>query len=78
MLSLPQPGADRPLHRALTDREFQVFIMLASGIKKTEIAEKLFISKSTINDHRNTILKKMNMFANSELTRYAIQNGIIQ
>lgn len=78
MLSSPQPGADRPLHHALTDREFQVFVMLASGIKKTEIAEKLSISKNTINNHRNNILKKMNMFANSELTRYAIQNGIIQ
>jgi len=65
-------------HQALTDREFQIFTMLASGIRKSEIAEKLSISKNTVSNHRNNILRKMNMSMNSELTRYAVQNGIIQ
>jgi len=65
-------------HQTLTDREFQIFTMLASGIRKSEIAEKLSISKNTVSNHRNNILKKMNMSMNSELTRYAVQNGIIQ
>jgi len=65
-------------HETLTDREFQVFTMLANGIRKSEIAEKLSISKNTLSNHKNNILKKMNMSMDSELTRYAIQNGIIQ
>jgi len=73
------PGNKRLFqHHTLTDREFQIFTMLASGIRKTEIAEKLSISKNTVSNHRNNILKKMNMSMNSELTRYAVQNGIIQ
>jgi two-component system, NarL family, invasion response regulator UvrY len=66
------------LHEQLTDREFQIFFMMALGLKKTEIAEKLIISKNTISNHRNNILRKMKMSMNSELTRYAIQHGIIQ
>ena len=65
-------------HAALTDREFQVFSMLAMGIRKSEIAEKLTISKNTLSNHRNNIMKKMNITSNSELTRYAIQHGIIK
>lgn len=65
-------------HHALTDREFQVYSMLASGIRKSEIAEKLLISKNTLSNHRNNIMKKMNISSNSELIRYAVQNGIIQ
>ena len=66
------------LHESLTDREFQVMFMLASGMKKSEIAEKLSVSKNTVGNHRNNILKKMNMSSNSELTRYAIRHGIIR
>jgi len=65
-------------HQALTDREFQVFSMLAGGIRKSEIAQKLLISKNTLSNHRNNIMKKMSISSNSELTRYAIQHGIIQ
>jgi two-component system invasion response regulator UvrY len=64
-------------HLQLTDRESQIFILLASGVQKSEIADKLCISKSTISNHRNSIMKKMNMSLNSELTRYAIQHKII-
>lgn len=76
-LSAPQSLSALP-HTQLTDRESQIFVLLASGIRKSEIAEKLDISKSTISNHRNNIMKKMNMSLNSELTRYAIQNKIIQ
>ncbi len=64
-------------HHLLTDRESQVFILLASGVRISEIEEKLSISKSTISNHRNNIMKKMSMSLNSELTRYAIKHGII-
>jgi two-component system, NarL family, invasion response regulator UvrY len=65
-------------HEQLSDREFQIMFMLASGLKKSEIAEKLSISKNTIGNHRNNILKKMNLNTNAELARYAIQHNIIQ
>lgn len=76
-LSAPQSLHALP-HMQLTDRESQIFVLLASGVRKSEIAEKLDISKSTISNHRNNIMKKMNMSLNSELTRYAIQHKIIQ
>jgi len=66
------------IHESLTDREFQIFFMLASGLKNAEISDKLAISKNTISNHRNNILRKMKLSQNSELTRYAIQHGIIK
>ena len=66
------------LHETLTDREFQIFFMMASGLKKSEIAQKLVLSKHTIGNHRANIMHKMNFSTNSELTRYAIQHGIIK
>jgi len=77
MISSPEKS-NPSIHDLLTDREFQIFFMLASGLKKSEIAEKLVISKNTISNHRNNILKKLNLSMNSELTRYAIQHGIIK
>ena len=74
----PEKNTNVLLHEALSDREFQIFSMLASGMKKTEIAEKLSISKNTIGNHRSNIMHKMNLLSNSELTRYAIQHGIIK
>ena len=61
----------------LTDRELQVLHLLATGKMKGEIADKLAVSKHTISNHRNNILKKLHLRNNSELTRYAIQNGLI-
>jgi two-component system invasion response regulator UvrY len=72
------PGKGVLPHATLTDREFQVFSMLAMGVRKSEIAEKLAISKNTLSNHRNNIMKKMSITSNSELTRYAIQYGIIK
>lgn len=65
-------------HKSLTDREFQIFCLLANGISKNEISEKLDISINTLSNHRNNILKKMRLHTNSDLTRYAIKSGIIK
>jgi two-component system invasion response regulator UvrY len=64
-------------HEKLTDKEYQVFCLLTEGKSKTEISEKLQISKNTISNHRNNILKKLNLNNTVELTRYAIENHII-
>jgi two-component system invasion response regulator UvrY len=65
------------LHETLSDREYQVFYMIASGKTVSEIAEELNLSVKTISTYRARILEKMNMKTNAELTRYAFQNRLI-
>ena len=77
MITDPGRSASSP-HNTLTDREFQIFLLLVSGTRKPAIAEKLLISKHTLSNHRNNIMKKMNISSNADLIRYAFQNGIIQ
>ena len=74
----PEKKANSLVHETLSDREFQIFFMLASGMKKSEIAKKLAISKHTVGNHRSNIMHKMKLETNSELTRYAIHHGIIK
>lgn len=65
-------------HEELTDREFQIFCLLALGLRSAEIGPKLNISKNTVSNHRNAILKKMGFSVTTDLTRYALQHGFIQ
>ncbi len=67
-----------PLHETLSDREFQVMCMIASGKKTSEIAKELSLSVSTVNTYRTRILEKMKMETNVDLTRYAIENHLIE
>ena len=69
---------DRPLHENLSDREHQVFMMLAEGESPTEIGKKLSLSVKTISTHRSRILDKMQMKKNAELIHYAISNQLLQ
>ena len=69
---------DRPLHENLSDREHQVFMMLAEGESPTEIGKKLSLSVKTISTHRSRILEKMQMKKNAELIHYAISNRLLQ
>ncbi|MFC1919618.1 response regulator [Chloroflexota bacterium] len=66
-----------PLHQSLSDREYEVMLMIASGKKTREIAEELFLDDSTIHTYRARILRKMRVKSNAELTRYSIENGLI-
>lgn len=66
-----------PPHAALSDREFQVLRMLASGKSLSEIAEELALSVKTISTYRARILEKMNMRSNAELIHYAVKNGLV-
>ncbi len=65
------------LHEVLSDREFDVFKLLASGKSITEIATQLLLSATTVSTYRSRIMEKMNMKNNAELTRYAIENELI-
>jgi DNA-binding NarL/FixJ family response regulator len=64
-------------HELLSDREFQVFRMLASGLNVKQIAEELCVSPNTISTYRARILDKMNFKTNAGLTQYAIEHGLI-
>ncbi len=64
-------------HKALSDREYQIFIMIASGKKVSLIAKELFLSIHTVNTYRSRILEKMNIKSNVEMTHYAMENGLI-
>jgi len=64
-------------HENLSDREFQVMCMIASGKRVKEIADALSLSVKTISTYRARILKKMNMRNNSQLIHYAIKSGLV-
>ncbi len=65
-------------HEKLSDREYQILCNIASGKSAEEIAEDLSISINTVYSYRNRILEKMSMKSNVELTKYAIQNKLIE
>ena len=67
----------KPPHENLSDREYQVMLMLASGKSVTEIAEELCLSVKTISTYRARVMEKMNMKKNAELTLYAVQNHLV-
>jgi two-component system, NarL family, invasion response regulator UvrY len=64
------------MHAKLSDREFEVFKLIAAGRPLTEIAGQLSLSLSTVSTHRSRILDKLKMTSNAELIKYAIQQGL--
>jgi len=66
-----------PPHETLSDREFQVMRLIASGKTVSEIAELLSLSDKTISTYRARILEKMGMKTSAELTHYAIRNELV-
>ena len=72
------PDAHGPLHGALSDREFQVFRMLAEGKSISDIAERLSLSVKTVSTHKANILHKMNMATSGDLIRYAIAHRLVE
>jgi DNA-binding NarL/FixJ family response regulator len=64
-------------HEVLSDREYQVLCMLATGKTVTEIADELSLSVKTISTYRARILEKMDMKNNAELIHYAVQNKLV-
>ena len=71
-------GSDRLAHETLSDREFQVMRMMASGKTVKEIAAELALSVKTISTYRARILTKMNLHTNAELIHYAITNQLVE
>ncbi len=69
--------SEKPLHEKLSDREYQVMLLLVSGKQTREIAEELALSIKTIGTYKTRILEKMRMKNTTELTLYAIKNGLV-
>ncbi|NUO83716.1 response regulator transcription factor [candidate division KSB1 bacterium] len=65
-------------HETLSDREFQVFRLLASGKEANEIAEELFISVKTVRTYRDRIHEKLHLKNDVELARYAMKYGLLE
>ncbi len=73
-----QPSGEASPHTRLSDREFQIFNMLVTGIGLTEIAAELSLSVKTISTHKTHILQKMNLANTAELIRYAIAHELVE
>jgi two-component system invasion response regulator UvrY len=65
------------LHETLSDREFQIMLLIAEGQSPREIAEKLSLSVNSINTYRSRVLEKIHIKSNAEIAAYVIQNGLM-
>ncbi|MCC7286913.1 MAG: response regulator transcription factor, partial [Burkholderiaceae bacterium] len=74
--SLTAPVSESP-HERLSDRELQTLLMIASGKRLSDIAEELKLSPKTVSVYRARVLEKLGLTNNSELTVYAIRNGLV-
>lgn len=71
-------NSEKSIHDILSDREFQILILIASGKTQTAISEELSIGVSTVNTYRSRILEKLNLHSSTDLIRYAFQNKLIE
>ncbi len=69
---------EAPLHESLSEREFQVFSMLAAGKTVSEIADELFLSVKTVSTHKSRMMEKMGLHTQTDLIRYAIRQHLIE
>ena len=74
--SLTTP-ANTNAHEKLSDRELQTLVMIASGKRLSDIAEELMLSPKTVSVYRARVLEKLGLTNNSEMTVYAIRNGLV-
>jgi len=73
---LDQPG-NKPPHELLSDREYEVMRMIASGVPLTEIGDRLHVSVKTVSTYRARILEKMKIKTNADIISYALKNELI-
>jgi DNA-binding NarL/FixJ family response regulator len=75
LVQRPKQGED---YEQLSDREFQVLKLIASGRTPTEIADALSLSVKTVSTYRTRILEKLRLSSSAELTRYAMQHKLVE
>ena len=71
-------GGDKPAHEQLSERELQVFLRLARGETIGHMATSMSLSVKTVSTYRTRVMEKMALSSNSDLTYYALKNGLIQ
>ena len=71
-------GSSCSAHERLTDREFEVFRLIAAGLSVTDSAGRLNLSAKTISTHKANLMQKMSLHNQSELIRYAIKHGVTE
>jgi len=76
--SLKEHAEKEKLHEFLSNREFEILCLIATGESIKEIADQLFLSPATVATYRMRILEKMNLKSNVELTRYAMINHLVE
>ena len=72
-----QTDGSKPLHEKLSNREYQIFCMIAKGKTVSGIATDLILSSKTVSTYRARVLQKMGMKNNSELIYYAVKNDLV-
>ena len=76
-LSRIEDGADRKGYEGLSEREREVLALIAEGLTTVQIADKLFLSRHTVQTHRDHLMTKLNLHSRVALTKYAIRKGLI-
>ena len=71
-------GGEKAPHELLSERELQVFLRLAHGETVGEVAQTMSLSVKTVSTYRSRVMEKMALGSNSDLTYYALKNGLIQ
>ncbi len=71
-------AGDKAPHELLSEREFQVFLRLAKGETIGHMADSMALSVKTVSTYRTRVMEKMKLTSNSDLTYYALKNGLIQ
>ena len=69
---------EKPVHETLSDREYQVMLLIGSGKTPTEIADKLSLSVKTVSTYRSRILSKMKLKNSSQIMNYVVKNDLIE
>jgi len=75
---LDDSSSEDDKYKQLSEREKEIFLLLAEGISTREIGEKLFISVKTVGTHKQNILEKLELKNNSDIVKYALKKGLIQ
>lgn len=77
MVSELTGDSDKPPHELLSDREYEILCLIASGNTATQIAKQLSLSVKTVSTYRSRMLEKMHLSSNAQLTHYAIKNELV-
>jgi DNA-binding NarL/FixJ family response regulator len=72
-----QRDSNKPPHETLSDREYEVMALIASGKSMKEVGAALSLSKSTVSTYRKRVFEKLKVQSNADITRYALHHGLV-